>query len=77
MTRVVNANHQNTNTEEVYTKLGKPEGEWQLDGKCLLFKGRLYVLDENDLRSRLLDKIYRQPSTAYPGRTKTRSLVRE
>jgi hypothetical protein len=77
MTRVVNVNHQNANTEEACTKLGKLEGDWQLDSECLLFKGWLYVPDENNLRSRLLDKIYRQPSTAHPRRTKTWSLVRE
>jgi hypothetical protein len=77
MTRIVNANHQNANTEEAHTKLGKPGGDWQLNNERLLFKGRLYVPDENDLRSRLLDKIHRQPSTAHPGRTKTRSLVRK
>jgi hypothetical protein len=49
MTRVVNANYQNANMEEACTKLGKLGGEWQLDGECLLFKGRLYVPDENDL----------------------------
>jgi hypothetical protein len=27
MTRVINANHQNTNTEKAHTKLGKPGGE--------------------------------------------------
>jgi hypothetical protein len=38
---------------------------------------KLVVSDEGDLRARLLDEIYCQPSTAYPGREKTKRLLQD
>ena len=51
------------------------EGKWKLEDGLLLHDERLVVPEEGDLRARLLDEIHRQPSTAHPGREKTRRML--
>lgn len=55
------------------------DSAWELNDGLLTFDGRLAVpIDEDPtLRTRLLDEIHRQASTAHPGRNKTRALVAE
>ena len=55
----------------------KGHTKWQLENDRLLFRGRLVVPDEGDLRARLLDEIHRQPSTAHPGQRKTKKLLQD
>jgi transposase InsO family protein len=53
-----------------------PESPWKCDDGLLTHRDRLVVPnDDPSLRARLLDEIHRQPSTAHPGRNKTRRLV--
>lgn len=57
----------------------KGHKDWTIDeGGRLLFGGnRLAVPDEEDLRTRILDEIHRQPSTSHPGKGKMRSLLKQ
>ncbi|KAJ3559096.1 hypothetical protein NPX13_g9587 [Xylaria arbuscula] len=52
------------------------QGYTLLDG-LLLKEGRLVVLEEGYLHTCLCDKIYRQPSRAYPRRNKMRTMMAE
>jgi transposase InsO family protein len=75
--RVVQANLRDQDCEE-YRELAKEgSADWLMDEGLLLFKGRVYVPDKEDLRARLLDEIHRQPSMAHPGKNKMKILVRE
>jgi transposase InsO family protein len=46
-----------------------------LDGKFLLFRGRLAVSEVDDLRTKIIREIHDRITTAHPGRNKTRQLV--
>ncbi|KAI9035028.1 integrase zinc binding domain-containing protein [Aspergillus affinis] len=51
---------------------------WSLQDGLLLHQGRLVIPEEDlELRTRLLEKIYSQRLTAYPGRMKTRRLFQQ
>jgi predicted aspartyl protease len=53
------------------------DSPWSLENGLLLHHGRLMVPgDDETLRTRLLDEVHRQVSTAHPGRNKTRLLIR-
>lgn len=58
-------------------KRGELELPWTKEEELLLHQDRLYVPDQDDLRVRLLDEIHQQPSTAHPGKTKTKQLLKE
>ena len=52
------------------------DGSWKLEDGLLLWKDRLFVPDDDpELRTRLLDEVHGQVSTAHPGQTKTQQLV--
>lgn len=53
------------------------ESPWTKEGGLLLHQQRLYVPNQDDLRVRLLDEIHQQLSTAHPGKTKTKQLLKE
>lgn len=46
-----------------------------MSGRLVLFKGRLIVPDEENLRTMLLTEVHCRLTTGHPGRTKTRKLV--
>jgi transposase InsO family protein len=48
---------------------------WKLRDRLLLYKERLVVPDDGDLRARLLDEVYRQLSVAHLGAEKMKRLV--
>ena len=60
-------------------KTGEENTPWSLADGLLLYQSRLVIPTEEDptLRTRLLDEIHKQASTAHPGRNKTRELVRQ
>jgi hypothetical protein len=76
MTRLTQANREIIETEP-YWRLLTSNKDWTTSKDRLFYKERLYVPDVGDLRARLLDEIHRQPSTAHPGKTKMRILVKE
>ena len=50
---------------------------WKLEDGLLLWKDRLFTPDDDpELRTRLLDEVHSQVSTAHPGQTKTQQLVK-
>jgi transposase InsO family protein len=75
--RVKRENRTSPSLEEYRELARKNASDWKLEGEQLIFNGRLVVPNEGDLKARLLDEIHRQPSTAHPGREKTRRLLKE
>ena len=62
--------------EREHCRNNPSDEDWNLTDGLLLYKERLYVPDSDpELRTRLLDEIHSQISTAHPGRTKTGQLV--
>jgi transposase InsO family protein len=57
----------------VITAVNNP---WTLDG-LLKYQDRLVVASDNNLRTRLIKEAHAQVSTAHPGKTKTRKLIRD
>jgi Integrase zinc binding domain/Integrase core domain len=76
--QVLQANRTSSSLDE-YRKeaeAGKEGSPWTLEDGLLSYHGKLEVPgDDPVLRTRLLDDIHRQASTAHPGRSKTRQLV--
>jgi RNase H-like domain found in reverse transcriptase len=75
--RVKRGNRSSPSLEEYRELARKNASDWKLEGEQLIFNGRLVVPNEGDLKTRLLDEIHRQPSTAHPGREKTQRLLKE
>jgi hypothetical protein len=48
---------------------------WTVCNRLLLFEDRLIVLDDNNLKVRLLSEVHSQVSVAHPGQSKTLKLV--
>ena len=63
--------------QEQQQERGELELPWTNEGGLLLHQDRLYVPDQDDLRVKLLDEIHQQLSTAHPGKTKTKQLLKE
>ena len=75
--RILTRNRDSPLLEPYREKAREERQDWTLDEEGrLLFQNRLVVPDEDDLLARLLDEIHRQPSTAHPGRTKMKALVK-
>ena len=73
---VLRANRTSRSLDELRLEVAKKDSPWSLEDGLLLHNNRLMVPDDDvTLRARLLDEIHRQPSTAHPGRNKTRQLV--
>jgi transposase InsO family protein len=75
--RVIAENRTASSLEKYRAMAREGHAKWQLENDRLLFRGRLVVPDEGDLRARLLDEIHRQPSTAHPGQQKTKKLLQD
>ncbi|KAL1979106.1 hypothetical protein VTN96DRAFT_6844 [Rasamsonia emersonii] len=74
--RVLQANRESPTLEDFRERAQQNVEGWKLADGVLTYQGRLVVPDDGDLRARLLDEIHRQPSTAHPGKSKTRRLVK-
>ncbi|KKA22102.1 Retrovirus polyprotein, partial [Rasamsonia emersonii CBS 393.64] len=74
--QVRQANRDSESLHELREKSHTGEDGWKMSEGLLTYQGRLVVPDEGDLRARLLDEVHRQPSTAHPGRGKTRGLIK-
>ena len=46
-----------------------------LNGRLLLYNGKLAVPLANYLRTKVIEEVYSRITTTYPGRNKTRKLV--
>jgi len=62
---------------ESYREKAKSENEdWAIEDGLILYKGRLLVPENDDLKVRLVDEAHKQPSTAHPGKAKTMDLIK-
>ena len=57
--RVLAANRISEALQEWRTQAAEGNRKWKLKDGLLLYEGRLVVLEDGDLRARLLDKIHR------------------
>ena len=75
--RLLTANRTHDSLHTYRAKAADPDEEhWSMiNGKYVLYKGRLIVPNDGDLRTRLLDEVHSRTMTAHPSRNKTRRLV--
>jgi hypothetical protein len=76
ISRVVLANRKAVDSGD-WASLIAQHKDWTIQNDRLFYQDRLYVPEEGDLRTRLLDEIHRPSSTAHPGKNKMRVLVKE
>jgi hypothetical protein len=57
--------------EDKRAKAIRGDQDWKIKDTCLLYKGWLVVLKDDNLRTKLLRFIYTTLDTAHPGKTKT------
>jgi hypothetical protein len=72
---IFTANKQLPSLADERVKAIKGDQDWKIQDACLLYKGRLVVLKNNNLRTKLLWFIYAALNTAYLGKTKTFQLI--
>ncbi|KAI9035392.1 retrovirus polyprotein [Aspergillus affinis] len=76
--QVLAANRSAPSLEDQRAQAQEPNDNWSLQDGLLLHQRRLVVPEEDlELRTRFLEKIYSQRSTAHPGRMKTRRLFQQ
>ena len=51
--------------------------DWTLDDSLILFKNRVYVPDDLDLRQSIIAETHESPVAGHPGRFKTLQLLKE
>lgn len=73
--RLLTANKTSQLLADDRDKARRGEQDWSLEGGLLLWRGRLVVPDDGDLRTRLLDSVHSTVVTAHPGISKTVILV--
>ncbi|BCR85209.1 uncharacterized protein ACHE_20667S [Aspergillus chevalieri] len=75
--QILKANRNSATAEGYHKKAQEGKDDWTLQDGLLLKGNRLFVPDDDpELRTRLLDEVHAQVSTAHPGRTKTQQLIR-
>ncbi len=75
MERILHLNRTSPELEEFRTKARQADAGWTLNDGLVLWKNKLMVPAEENIRTHLLNEVHRQISTAHPGRNKTRKLV--
>jgi hypothetical protein len=68
---IFTANKQSPFLKDKRAKAMRGDQDWKIQDTCLLYKGRLVVLKDNNLRTKLLRFIYAALNTAHLGKTKT------
>jgi hypothetical protein len=68
---ILTANKQSPSLADKRAKAIRGDQDWKIQDACLLYKGRLVVLKDNNLRIKLLWFIHTALNTAHPGKTKT------
>jgi hypothetical protein len=68
---ILTANKQSFSLTDERAKAIKGDQDWKIQDACLLYKGWLVVLKDNNLRTKLLWFIYAALDTAHSGKTKT------
>jgi hypothetical protein len=68
---ILTANKQSPSLEDKRAKAMRGDQDWKIQDACLLYKSRLVVLEDDNLRTKLLRFIHAALNTAHPGKTKT------
>jgi hypothetical protein len=68
---ILTVNKQSSSLEDERAKAMRGDQDWKIQDTCLLYKGRLVVLEDDNLRTKLLWFIYAALDTAHLGKTKT------
>jgi hypothetical protein len=61
--------------EDKRAKTIRGDQDWKIQDACLLYKGRLVVLKDNNLCTKLFRFIYTAFNTTHLGKTKTFQLI--
>jgi predicted aspartyl protease len=69
------ANKISTSLAEERAKAKRGDQDWSFRNDCLVWRNRLVVPDEDNLRTRLIDFVHTSIDAAHPGRSKTVSLL--
>ena len=72
---LLRTNREATSLQDLREQAG--QDGWTLDDGLLKYQDRLVVAEDDDLRTRLIREVHAQVSTAHPGKTKTRKLIRD
>jgi hypothetical protein len=72
---ILTANKQLPYLEDKRAKTIRGDQDWKIQDACLLYKGRLVVLKDNNLCTKLFRFIYTALNTAHLGKTKTFQLI--
>jgi hypothetical protein len=72
---ILTINKQLSSLADKRAKAIRGDQDWKIQDACLLYKGRLVVLKDDNLRTKLLWFIYAALDTAHLGKTKTFQLI--
>jgi hypothetical protein len=72
---ILTANKQSPFLADERAKAMRGDQDWKIQDACLLYKGRLVVLEDDNLRTKLLRFIHAALDTAHLGKTKTFQLI--
>ena len=73
---ILQANRSSASLENHRQSAQTEDNKWRLEDGLLLYENRLHVPnDDSELRTRLLDNVHCQVSTAHPGVTKTAQMI--
>ena len=73
--QILQDNRESPSLQAVRTQAGRDDSDFTLEDGLLLYTGRL-VVSSATLRTRLIQEVHNQISTAHPGRDKTYKLLR-
>jgi hypothetical protein len=73
--QILTANKTSTSLEDERAKAVRGDQDWTLRATSLLYRDRLVVPEDDNLRTKLIKFIYASLDTAHPGRTKTLQLI--
>jgi len=74
--QLLQANRTTPELESYRERAKKGDADWTLNNDLLFYKTRLVVPEDDELKVRLVDEAHKQPSTAHPGRNKTRKILK-
>ena len=73
--KLLQANHIDSSLQEYREKAKDVTSLWSLENGLLKHQERLVVVEKQNLRTRLITKVYTQVSTAYPRKNKTYKII--
>ena len=76
MDKLLQENRTDPKLESYREKAKSENDDWTLEDGLVLYRSRLLVPENDDLKVRLVDEAHKQPSTAHPGKAKTKELIK-